>query len=667
MRARLAGLTVCLCIILPAVVYSRSLFEGFETPKSLLVAVLGSAALAMGCSRDALARWRWTSLDVAMLVWIAAASTSTIAAPAPLLSVFGEPGLNDGLVTSLSLCALYFAMRLAHREMRSLFPTVGTATGAALGFMALSQVWWPPSSSDWARHFPLQVGPVTFERPFLPVGNPITLGLVLAMATGPAATRALSGQRDAWLGIVSMSVLTPAVMVTCSRAAWISMGISLLTVCLLAEGPRRRGAMVLATAGVVLGLVVALGIGKGSSTAIVARALETLDAGSVSWSQRWSIWTTALDAWRASPWLGHGPGSVNLVFPAFQKPSFDSIGYPEGPGHAHGTIPQLLVTGGLLAVGSALAVVWTALRSAQLLRRRQNQDCDWATATLAAGMAGGSVNALGVTGAVLIVVSLGVFGNVIQESDSATTDDRSRERTRLSVPLTAGAALACLAMIWLGGRELAGSRALDRAMAGWERLEGASGSEHRDTVRMIEASAERGASLLFWSDLPCVWLAQARSLSATHSLDPCRSAGMAVRAAEEAVRRAPIRASNHLRLAELLETHATCLPSDAHARALDQAQIALRLAPNSALTLLGVAHLELIGGHAARALSASERISATWPRLGQGQLVRALALHALGRDREARAALSQSLTLDWGEDQAGLQRARELARVAAEN
>lgn len=83
-------------------------------------------------------------------------------------------------------------------------------------------------------------------------------------------------------------------------------------------------------------------------------------------SLRLPLWASALELWRARPWLGWGPGSFVLLAPDYLLPSLQvalaASGQVAEDPHNLGLL--LLCEGGLLGLGAFLAAAWVALRAA---------------------------------------------------------------------------------------------------------------------------------------------------------------------------------------------------------------------------------------------------------------------------------------------------------------
>lgn len=76
-------------------------------------------------------------------------------------------------------------------------------------------------------------------------------------------------------------------------------------------------------------------------------------------NSRFEVWGPALELWRGSPLLGTGLGTFEEAFPRVQPPALMKDRW----GRAHNDPLELLVTGGLVAVGLlAVAVVWLVRR-----------------------------------------------------------------------------------------------------------------------------------------------------------------------------------------------------------------------------------------------------------------------------------------------------------------
>jgi O-antigen ligase len=101
---------------------------------------------------------------------------------------------------------------------------------------------------------------------------------------------------------------------------------------------------------------------------------------------RWIVASAGLRVWRQQMWLGHGPGSFGLLFPAV-KPESVRLFYQ----HAHNDYVQSLVERGLIGFGlqmiASVALLWAALQA--LRRRHDSLARGMALATLVAATAFG--------------------------------------------------------------------------------------------------------------------------------------------------------------------------------------------------------------------------------------------------------------------------------------
>jgi O-antigen ligase len=92
------------------------------------------------------------------------------------------------------------------------------------------------------------------------------------------------------------------------------------------------------------------------------------------------IWTFAVDLASQHPWVGWGINTINLVAPAANAPSFESI-FPVMPGHPHNWLLEVFAETGIIGVVPLVAAVTSLFI---FLLRRFKATGDWGVAALLA-------------------------------------------------------------------------------------------------------------------------------------------------------------------------------------------------------------------------------------------------------------------------------------------
>ncbi|MCD8533928.1 MAG: O-antigen ligase family protein [Verrucomicrobia bacterium] len=169
---------------------------------------------------------------------------------------------------------------------------------------------------------------------------PVALALGLTSKLSPSLKIAL---------IYCALVMVAGLIVTFSRGAWFSLGVSLtvLTLILL-----RRPHLRFATLGVFILLTAGVWFFAKSNHQLNQRIHEvTLDSGKVD-NIRFLIWKPAFQIWKNNPWFGTGPGHFDYVFPKYRPENFQYRA-----GYAHNDYLNTLTDYGLLGFILALSPV----------------------------------------------------------------------------------------------------------------------------------------------------------------------------------------------------------------------------------------------------------------------------------------------------------------------
>jgi len=638
--------------------FAPRLIEAFEAPKAALVRVLGAAALggAVAAARATRRRGAWFAapLDAAMLAWFAAETLATARSVAPVASLVGDPLQRDGWLTALGLLGLYGAARGATREPGAAARLLGALAGAA----ALASLYALVQAAQldplrWARV--ATYGPDgALVRPFGTLGHPNLLGVVTAAALCVALARAHAAPARRWLWAPLAALFAAATLLTFSRGAWLAaLGGGAVTGALLLRAARRaapaaaRGARASAAPGArdarralrrallaaaALAAVVALFAVTGWGALFAERFGDLLSPTRASGSSRIEIWRAAIAMWLARPLTGQGPDTFGLLFPLHQTAAYWRYEWAGLPVQAHSVPLHALATrgaaGGLALLACAVAFAATARRAWRAPGAERATLAALIGAPAAVAVAG-LFGAVGVTGALIAVVCAAALASAGEEAPLATTARRGR-----------GAAVAAALAASVMGGYVATEMVASAASAASQRL------ARRARPGAVE-QASRAARWAPFDDATHRVLAEALLVEALAGRGGPGALEQAEAAAREAVRRAPLRAFNHQRLAAVFAARAGAGASAAADSARAAWDRARALAPVSSLVLLERADFEIGAGRPDLAEPFAARAAELYP--GDAFAWYALARCAVARgDRVAtRRALDRALAADW--------------------
>jgi hypothetical protein len=511
---------------------------------------------------------------------------------------------------------------------------------ALASLYALAQVagWDPIRWLDPATYLQAGVG----LRPFGTLGHPNLMGVVAAASGAYALTRA-TGEGRGRIALAALALLFAVVtLATLSRGAWLALAAGVLVGVPFAlkagSEPRRARQMLLAGAAFVAGVAgVAIASGWGARLALRARELVSPLEG--SGSSRLEIWRSACAAWRARPWLGHGPDAFDLVFPRYQTPAYWRTEWAGLVLHAHSIYLHTLATRGVLGIGAGaclVAALGVAARAAWRGAPAARVAVAGSLALIAAAAVAGSVGALGIAGALLVTVAGAGLANLAAaappEAEPALPLPR---RARAAGVVVAIAATAfALADLW-------GAAAL-RSAEDWLALARSASAEDRDLRQWALAAADRGARLCPWDDVAFRMQSEALLADAALSSSPLPALDAAGQAADHALAMVPARAVNFEQLARVEATRAIAGDPDGAAATHRAVERMVALAPVNALLLVEGARLEQAIGHPADARRLALEVVALYPRDIDAYGVIAEASRALGDTLAAAEAVRRA-------------------------
>lgn len=648
-------------LLVPAL-FIPGLIEGFELPKAAVLRVCG---LAAGVAALGFARGRWrrlrTPLDLAVLAWLVVEAATTVASRAPWMSLAGDYAQHEGLVTSLALAGGYLAVRVANPGPEAMRVTLRwwlAGMGIAAAYALVQAFGLDPL--DW--HGGATYGPgMTRLRPFGTLGHPTMLAPLTAAAAVSAPFLLPGPGRRRWLIALATLGFSAVTALTLARGAWVG-AVAALAVALplawWADPERRlsrRTVWTLAAALVVLAAAAA-GFGARSEWGrmIAARLGEIVSPASASSRARIEIWKAALAMARDRLWIGQGPDTFCLRFPAFQTPEYWRIEWGSVPFHAHSIVLHALATRGI--AGVVAGGLWVAALGAAALAAWRGGGARRAALPGLLGMlvtlgVAGAFGALGIAGALTIVTASALLASLAWPAPPAPARAAAPRRARRGGADSGGtigrgvqvaARLVAIVALTAGAVEVAAERATTRATNALMAAHG-SGVTLGDPRGLPAAvrDAARAAALFPGRDSYALCDAQCLLAYSRAGGAPPGALADAERVARRALALVPLRAANWVTLAVAL--------SDAGARAeADAAWARVRaLAPYDGEALSRNADAAFAAGRRDEALRLARRAVELYPQDGPLLFALSGAEGAAGDSLAALATLRRAADADW--------------------
>ena len=275
----------------------------------------------------------------------------------PFYAWTGTPERHLGVLTWVLFFGAFVAgSRLSEPERLGRFARWIVGAGLALGLYTLIERWYPliETTSNSVR-----LGGPYGSASFLGAALCLTLPVGVAVAVGDE----LRVWR--WLAALSTALGTAALIGSGTRAAWLAVGLGVITV-VVARRPDRHAvaAAVLPAGAVVAGGVLAFG----TSATVVERS-----GGSTS---RWDEWAVGYRIAFHHPWLGVGPEGYRTALADGVTASYErTYGRAVLPDRAHNVFLDVAAAGGVFALmlyaALALAIVaavWRWLRGGSVVQ-----------------------------------------------------------------------------------------------------------------------------------------------------------------------------------------------------------------------------------------------------------------------------------------------------------
>jgi len=347
-------------IFLLPLAFLPDIVNEFVLPKlllaRLLVIILG-ILLLVGWTLQGAITWRRTPLDWPLLAFIGSAALSSVFAVNQMVAIFGTYSRWEGLLTIVTYALLFW---LAVQFMSGENDARGLTWSLLISgyIVAVAAVLQAGFGLLGGGYFQLAGGAI---RADVTLANPDFLGIFLAMLL-PIALGKLISQRPLYSRILAANlvvVLTIALVLTYTRAAWIGALIGTVVVLSLRRGRYHAWPGVIVAVALVMGVAFLAGaraVQTGNSqagvvTTIYARVASIADLSAGSAGQRLQIWRDTVPLIASRPILGYGPDTFGLVFPTFET------------ANQQGTLwdkphEELLGTAATQGIVGVLAYVW---------------------------------------------------------------------------------------------------------------------------------------------------------------------------------------------------------------------------------------------------------------------------------------------------------------------
>lgn len=343
----------------------------YDTPK-LFVLRVGVLACAAAWAWAAIERAEWRHSRalfwfLPLLAWMGVSAAVSVA---PVTSLFGQYGRNEGLLTWVLYALLTFlTVQLADTAAR-VRTLAGAIVGACVALSAYGLLQFAGVEPLLTRDFDYA------GRSFATAGNPEQLGNLLVIGVPLGVALALGervrSRRVLWWAAV-IAVLG-CLVATFTRGAWIAAAVALVLLGVLARRQRVSfdRAVDGGAAAVALLAIAGLVIGTASSTDnitnVVARFGSLFDVGAGSIQTRLELWRIALAAAADRPVFGFGTDAYGYLMPAYRTSAyFANAGATTLADSAHSLWLQLASTigvGGTLLFGALVgSILWTSGRT----------------------------------------------------------------------------------------------------------------------------------------------------------------------------------------------------------------------------------------------------------------------------------------------------------------
>lgn len=296
-------------------------------------------------------------LDIPMLIFIAAASLSTVFSVNPYISFFGEYQRQFGMITFLHMFLLYIFSSFFLSEKKFL-----SQISASMVFTSVIVSVYAVLQQVDADPFGLQ--PAGDTRPVSTIGNAVFAGGYLAVIF-PIALLNLAGFKNKIIRYIFPVIILSGILVTRTRSAYIAVLIELFVLFAIfvlfkknySKNEKKYLHKLLFTLAAVVGFISFI-IVLFPENIFVHRFLSIFSGAE---NQRWLIWRDAFGILGKYPLTGSGIGNFAAAFAEFYSYElrFDDVNrYID---NAHNNYLQILFTMGIIGFASYLLLIGSAV------------------------------------------------------------------------------------------------------------------------------------------------------------------------------------------------------------------------------------------------------------------------------------------------------------------
>lgn len=324
---------------------SPSVASYYAPPKLVFLALGAAWAWACILRRPEASFRPDTPLDLPLAALGLVLLLSAAASEDPAVSVIGSYSMYAYGLLPLGLCAALFygtvcseqGLQPAPALRFCLWAGLASASYGLLQKAGVELVWGLPSALAYGRITSLQ-------------GNPTFLGSCLLMLL-PVALHFVLDRKgtDRSLGGVAFVLISTAVVLTLSRAAWLGAAAGCTSYLVWTGRIKARG-FILGSVLLVCGL------------AVVAKFRPVAHSDSM----RLRLWESALQIFRQDPWLGSGPDTFQSALGRAMTDGYlRTHGRNVSQNNAHNDLLQVLTTTGLAGLLAYLGVLLGVARAAR--------------------------------------------------------------------------------------------------------------------------------------------------------------------------------------------------------------------------------------------------------------------------------------------------------------
>jgi len=339
-------------------------------------ATLGTVAVYIsGALRRGRLEIQSSPLEIPVLLIVFGAFLSAVITWQP-----GVTGRAAALLAACSICVVAGSTLFTERTHIERLCLTIAAVATVVATLGIAQFYFGES-------LPVQFYLGPDRRPGSTLGSPIFLSSFIVLIF-PFLLVQLFRPGRRGLPFVLLSVLLAALgfllLATGTRSSIAAFALSLVVLTLLMRNQRRAyvfWAVILSAGATLIALLFVPGFGQrlGSTFAQGAHS---------SFARRLTILEAGMHAFLNSPWVGHGLGTFETVFPAFRSPDYWIVGSEDIVPHAHCELLEIGVEIGIGGILLAILIGAIALRAGIRCSRGETPQSALLSAGITAGLVG---------------------------------------------------------------------------------------------------------------------------------------------------------------------------------------------------------------------------------------------------------------------------------------